>query len=1353
MSQFSPQPYCESDNENDFSDDESIELDDFGVEEQDYPMYSDTEPDPQTEDEQMISDEEPEELEGFGVEPYHRWEMIERNNDVEWDKFGLIQRRAKFIVNHSIHNAYDLKRWKEEIDQGFENAVKDLIVDMPPENVLTIQMTGQGVEEPFYIPPHRIKDFNRQMFWNYFNKLSQSKKEFLVSGVANIKVHIYETLKGGGRSTKVPKSYPEDKKSKTSVVTIQDRTHLCGYMAIAMGKLMKDKRIVEDKNSRDRQWKSLIEYATNQRRLAEEFCGEFNIDNSEELDIVKLIQIQNIHGIKDVYQFIVIEYKTCKQLYKGPDAAKEIYLLYDSDKKHYDLIKVMKAFIGKEFYCKHCNRGSSNANEHQCENICNFCKCQGVCEKDDDDEHKCLLCHRKFANPECLANHSRNWLCNTIKYCEKCELEYKERDGHKCNEFKCEHCRDKYVEQPHYCYVKPLKMEELKEDDSMPKIFVAFDIESMLIQKDNYIEHKPILLCYWIACTKCWDNNITNNKPNCDLCHGRKSEIYGEDCVEKFDKIIIKEVAPLANKVKGTVNVLAHNLSGYDGQWIFKDLIEKEMKNIKPIARGLKFLCIDLENVRFIDSLKYLQRPLADLNKMFDMEGALKGFFPHHYNNRENQKKQTPFRELTKDHFGYKQMSQKRANEFNEWYQKMWDANLLYDLDREMRKYCRNDVEILMKAVMKFRHLFMETQGLDPTSRCFTLPSVGSESFRATELQPNTLGVTPVKNYGNRGKNSFAGRAWLDVKQKENRNEEIIREYKVGKYYADGMICENWEPKIAFEFYGCAFHGHNCGINFDRKKAEKTKEKEDYYRRRNIQLIKIYQCEWEKYLRSNTTPQGLKNYYKRRYEYYQEMTNNGLYLPIRKALHGGRTNNLKFCHIKGNNESIEYLDVVSEYPFVLRDRPFPIGHPKVISENFENINNYFGFITAKVLPPKRLYLPVLPMNINDKLLYPLCNKCATNQNQETCNCTDEERCITSMFTSVELQKAITLGYKIIKIYQVLHYERTSDSLFKHYINRWYKKKAESSGPPPGVTTPEEIQQFADDFERHEGFALDVTKIKPNAGIRNISKMMLNSFWGKLAQAENQPETKLVIENNEIWDIFTDKRYEVLAEEPFGKPLEQEENESEEDRERRKKGQMMAINYRMKDPCDAIVKNTSVAVASFVTAWARLYLYEIMENIEESNPKSVLYFDTDSVIFVHKNGCYKPPIGAYLGQMTDEIESEFGVGAKMVEFYSLGPKTYSYKVIDANGRVFEKFKAKGITQTVESTAKVNMEVIKEKATNKANNQLSTTTKVPQMQFRITRQHDVVTKNVEKDFRVTSNKRRIVGNETLPYGYVD
>ena len=48
---------------------------------------------------------------------------------------------------------------------------------------------------------------------------------------------------------------------------------------------------------------------------------------------------------------------------------------------------------------------------------------------------------------------------------------------------------------------------------------------------------------------------------------------------------------------------------------------------------------------------------------------------------------------------------------------------------------------------------------------------------------------------------------------------------------------------------------------------------------------------------------------------------------------------------------------------------------KVLWENPEDVQ-YSGLLKVQVLPPRNLYLPVLPMRLEERLLFCLCYKCA-----------------------------------------------------------------------------------------------------------------------------------------------------------------------------------------------------------------------------------------------------------------------------------------------------------------------------------------------------------------------------------------
>ena len=143
-------------------------------------------------------------------------------------------------------------------------------------------------------------------------------------------------------------------------------------------------------------------------------------------------------------------------------------------------------------------------------------------------------------------------------------------------------------------------------------------------------------------------------------------------------------------------------------------------------------------------------------------------------------------------------------------------------------------------------------------------------------------------------------------------------------------------------------------------------------------------------------------------------------LKPRDALFGGRTNSIKLYHKCQTNEKIKYYDFTSLYPYVQKYCDYPIGLPEIITENIQSIENYYGIVKCRILPPRNLYFPVLPMKLKGKLFFTLCQKCVT-ENISKCEHNDSERCLEGTWVSLEIMEAIRQGYKVIKIFEVWHY--------------------------------------------------------------------------------------------------------------------------------------------------------------------------------------------------------------------------------------------------------------------------------------------------------------------------------------------
>ncbi len=107
----------------------------------------------------------------------------------------------------------------------------------------------------------------------------------------------------------------------------------------------------------------------------------------------------------------------------------------------------------------------------------------------------------------------------------------------------------------------------------------------------------------------------------------------------------------------------------------------------------------------------------------------------------------------------------------------------------------------------------------------------------------------------------------------------------------------------------------------------------------------------------------------------------------------------------------------SLYPWTNKYCKYPIGHPKVITTDFGSLENYFGLIKVRVLPPTDLFFPVLPRTCGGKLTFTLCALCS-DSHSSACNHNERQRSWIGSYTTFELKEALDQGYQILKIFEV-----------------------------------------------------------------------------------------------------------------------------------------------------------------------------------------------------------------------------------------------------------------------------------------------------------------------------------------------
>jgi hypothetical protein len=92
-------------------------------------------------------------------------------------------------------------------------------------------------------------------------------------------------------------------------------------------------------------------------------------------------------------------------------------------------------------------------------------------------------------------------------------------------------------------------------------------------------------------------------------------------------------------------------------------------------------------------------------------------------------------------------------------------------------------------------------------------------------------------------------------------------------------------------------------------------------------------------------------------------------------------------------------------------------------------------------------------------------------------------------------------------YQVTRYDKsTGEGGLYAGINTFLKIKAEASGYPNWVRSPADEDRYIEEFKHSEGIILDKTQIKYNAAKHGLSKLCLNSLWGKFCERSGRSQT-------------------------------------------------------------------------------------------------------------------------------------------------------------------------------------------------------------------------------------------------------
>ena len=201
------------------------------------------------------------------------------------------------------------------------------------------------------------------------------------------------------------------------------------------------------------------------------------------------------------------------------------------------------------------------------------------------------------------------------------------------------------------------------------------------------------------------------------------------------------------------------------------------------------------------------------------------------------------------------------------------------------------------------------------------------------------------------------------------------------------------------------------------------------------------------------------------------------------------------------------------------------------------------------------------------------------------------------------------------------------------------------------------------------------KIEKTSGLGSLAKLCLNSLWGKFGENLAITQTSFFYDNEteQFIQMLTSPEKEVSNFHiVIGNIIQQEWKEE--------KGSQQDLK-------------TNIFLAIFTTFWACLELYKFLDKLG----RGVLYFDTDSIIYISSSSNHVPPLGEYLGELTPELG--FGDVACqdrtcdwkhwIVELIPGGPKNYAY----ITNNLYTVCKLYGFTLNHKNSQLVNFKTVK------------------------------------------------------------
>ncbi|CAF3354699.1 unnamed protein product [Rotaria socialis] len=1251
----------------------------------------------------------------------------------------------------------------DEIFRRINDRLQAIATELGIDNLCKISILLPGLD----VVGTDFSDFNQEAIFNLLEELSSCITSNDIITVLELRVQVEFLCSPKGHSFELKSRFKDS--FVTHILNDFKNTRLCGFISVAHGLLKYERKMKINKGY------STKDVLARARRIAKKAC--LDLERPLSLNDMLIVADTNqlrivVLGAKNNELFIMLNSSST-----NIDQSELPLIILFMEGESYYPVKSVKSMLQMEScdLCIFCITLVKCLFQHlqHCLKICPMCR-EPSCTKTfiENDKKICFKCQRDFKDQKCYKNHIENKVCSKVYKCEKCnEIVYKHWSiQHECKLIICHTCFVKYEPATrHFCYVPKVRPKKSAKD--MLSIFIYWDTETFLNEENECVVY---LIVSQAVCNKC-----TSTMDSCEICGVRenifKAELDENGRVNKFAVTtnFINYLISLHKRLPTyLLYALSHNGNSFDTVMVMNNIILTNLELFAkngPLKRGNKLVSMSiLKRIFFKDTLCYTPNiPLRAYPDCFELnlnsnqkELMNKTFFPYTFLNESTLNFIGPIPGDT--FFNKDAMSNEEQTRFLKW--KSSFDNKDYDIQQEAIAYCVNDVSLLRMGYERFRGIFLEKFDVCVLHNCNTLASLSFKLYRQLHMPDKTICVVDDVR---ESKYSQEAMEWLSyVEYKLNKNLDSTapkirihtvrsfgREAKVAigskRYKIDGLLPNGRalfnlpqdstrEDSLLFEFSGCIWRKHEAcnapnivigGLTGDERSRIQFEKESEIQKKYN--LIVMYSCEWRKLQKSDEDVRTFLKQWRQKYSKRR--------LDVRASFNGGMvdSNHLFIdCSKMEEGTEIYYNDITSLYSHIMRESDFPVGQWENLLGDQISIEELekelketpnIGLINCQILPPQGLYNPILGIKIDNKLLFPICYSCAKNKSL-VCNHSVQRRALKSVFTTAEIAYSLTLGYKILNIYEFMRFEKT-EKIFNSFVQEFFKMKLQAEGIPSGMSRDEYLNFYAEN-----GFQLDGDQCKKNKSIRTISKIILNAAFGRWGlQAQRFKHSQIVTSRQELWGILNDTTRFKVSEIYFG-----ESN--------------CLVYYKRLDDQPKQRSTVNVAIASYISSLARIYLHK---EISKFKSTATIYNDTDSIINVSKDkGDYKItcPKLPLLGQFTNEIPNERGI-----KFVSIGPKCYSLKTIDENGTIKCTTKSKGFTLNRASESELNFESYFNLLINKTQRLPIKTT-----EFKKSSLGEITIQTYSKFLKYTYDKRKVLNPElnekgeiiaikTVPWGY--